>query len=125
MIVVANRHKLSFGLGAIALLLLLLATGFGVYQFTHRPSRIPFQEVEINRVTTSGDLGKVTLSPDGKYLAYLRREEDGRTGLWIRNLASNSNVQVLPLTNPRTTTSPSARITTISTYESSWTRCKA
>jgi Tol biopolymer transport system component len=95
-IAAASRHKLGVTVGSIVLLLLLSAAGFGIYQWTTRPRRVPFQQIEINRITDTGDVSAMAFSPDAKYVAYLRREENGSRGLWIRHIPTNTNVQILP-----------------------------
>jgi len=65
--------------------------------FFLRPVRHPaFQEVGIEQLTTNGDTFSTALSPDGKYIAMLRRETDGRESVWMRHLATNSTSQIIP-----------------------------
>jgi len=59
-----------------------------------------FQSMQITPLTTSGDVDGAALSPDGKYLAYLRAGTDG-TSLWVRQVATLSDVQVVPPTTQK------------------------
>jgi len=88
--VTTSRHKLGVTFGVLTLLLLLLSAGFGIYQWTHRPHRVAFQQIEIKGITDTGDVSAIAFSPDAKYVAYLRREENGRRGLWMRHIPTNT-----------------------------------
>ncbi|HEV2490890.1 MAG TPA: LpqB family beta-propeller domain-containing protein [Candidatus Acidoferrales bacterium] len=79
----------------IGLFLLGLATAAHYWQRYHSaqtPSA--FQQMTISQLTTSGDVGPAAISPDGKWLAYVINEK--QEGLWIRQMATGSTVQVIP-----------------------------
>jgi serine/threonine protein kinase/Tol biopolymer transport system component len=92
-----KRHKRS------ALLILaaacVAATSLGLYKFFHRPASanrpVPFQNVKISKLTNNGRATRATISPDGKYVAYEMDEEDGRAGLQLRQLATNTTLQIV------------------------------
>jgi serine/threonine protein kinase/Tol biopolymer transport system component len=54
-----------------------------------------FQEMRITAATSSGNVEAAVLSPDGHYLAYVRKDPGG-SSLWLRQLGSASDVQLLP-----------------------------
>jgi serine/threonine protein kinase/Tol biopolymer transport system component len=58
----------------------------------------PFQSMRMTTQTTSGDVVDCALSPDGRYLAYLAGPE-GHVGLRVRQVATGSDVEVLPPTD--------------------------
>jgi len=89
-----KRHKIRAGAISTLLLLVVAAAGFGVYSLLRREKRIPMQQMTISKITESGNANLATISPDGKYLVYSEEEKKGR-GLWIRHLATGSNVQVV------------------------------
>jgi eukaryotic-like serine/threonine-protein kinase len=91
----ARQHKLGTGTGLIVGLLILLAAGFGVYTLVNRSGPVPFQQIAVSKVTDSGKASLVALSPDGKYVLYVMRNA-GLQSLWIRNIPSDSNTQVIP-----------------------------
>jgi eukaryotic-like serine/threonine-protein kinase len=91
----ASKDRSGFALGSV-IALAVLAAAFGVYELLHRPTRVPFQNMSITRLTSSGDSLAADVSPDGKYLATLQRQADGRDSLWMRHLATNSNTQIVP-----------------------------
>jgi Tol biopolymer transport system component len=53
-----------------------------------------FQEMRITAATSSGNVEAAALSPDGHYLAYVRKDPGG-SSLWLRQLGSASDVQLL------------------------------
>jgi eukaryotic-like serine/threonine-protein kinase len=61
-----------------------------------QPSPAPFEQMAITRAVASGRSTVAAVSPDGKYLAY-SVDEYGQQGLWIRQTASGTDIQVVPL----------------------------
>ena len=92
---VAKRHKLGVTAGALVAVVLLLAAGFGVYSMLHRTAALPFQNFTITQVTNSGKAGAAAISPDGKYVLSVLIDK-GQESLWLRNVATGSNTQVVP-----------------------------
>jgi eukaryotic-like serine/threonine-protein kinase len=78
----------------IAVLILLVVAGSGIYSMLRRPPVIPFQSFMITQITNSGTYIATAISPDGKYLLS-DVEENGRQGLWLRNIPTNSDTQVI------------------------------
>ncbi len=60
----------------------------------HAPA--PPTVLEFTRVTGSGDVQQADISPDGKYVAYVR-ETAGKQSLWLKQLATDSDVQIATL----------------------------
>jgi serine/threonine protein kinase len=56
----------------------------------------PFDEMKITRVASNGRSTVAAISPDGKYLSY-SVEENGKQSLWIRQVASGSDIQIVPM----------------------------
>lgn len=54
---------------------------------------IPFREMEISRLTTSGNVMHAAISPDGRYVAHVTRDAEGDS-LWVRQVAAPSSVRV-------------------------------
>jgi Tol biopolymer transport system component len=71
------------------------AVGFGVMRRRTSNSNFNLQKMEIVNLTRSGKVGFVAISPDGRYVAYMLRDPKG-VGLWIRQVATQSEVQILP-----------------------------
>jgi eukaryotic-like serine/threonine-protein kinase len=90
-----GKHRTRFVFVSLAALAVLAAAVFGVYKLLYRPARVPFQNMTMIRITSEGDAWAAAMSPDGKYMAMLRRETDGRDNLWMRHLPTNSNTQIV------------------------------
>ncbi|MGD9561595.1 MAG: protein kinase [Pyrinomonadaceae bacterium] len=79
--------------------LLVLGLAFGVYWKYFYASNAPasnFQSVKLDVLTAHGLAQAVAISPDAKYIAYAKREEDGRHSLWLRQTASAGDTQIVP-----------------------------
>jgi serine/threonine protein kinase len=99
----ARRHKWVFASGTVVVLAVLAAAGWGIYSFlaparpapAHAPARpVPFQNFRVSPVTNSGDATAAAISPDGKYILMVKRDA-GRQSLWLRNVGSGSDAQVV------------------------------
>jgi Tol biopolymer transport system component/DNA-binding winged helix-turn-helix (wHTH) protein len=53
------------------------------------------RDIPMTRLTDSGRVQSVAISPDGRYVVYAQREGDEES-LWMRQVATHSNVQLLP-----------------------------
>jgi eukaryotic-like serine/threonine-protein kinase len=95
MVEAVKQHKLGATGIAVAGLSLLAAAGFGVYTLMHRPSAAHFQNFTITKVTNSGKAGLTAISPDGRYVLTVMNNK-GLQGLWLRNLPTSSDTQVIP-----------------------------
>jgi len=89
----SSKFKL-WPIAGAALLVVLGGFGFAVYKFWPRPDRPP-QAMSIERLTTNGKSRDAAISPDGKYVVYIL-DEGGQQSLWTRQIATTSNVQIIP-----------------------------
>jgi len=94
-ITAAKQHKLGVAAGVFAVVILLGAAGFGVYTLLHHPAPMPFQKFTITQVTNTGKAARAAISPDGRYVLSVMRE-NGLESLLLRNLPTNSETQVIP-----------------------------
>jgi serine/threonine protein kinase/WD40 repeat protein len=86
--------------GLSAVLILALVVGLG--GFGLRRSGLPqepFQNLRMTRITPDGKAGRAAISPQGDYVAHSHKEEDGRQSLWVRNVSTSSDVQIVPPAN--------------------------
>jgi eukaryotic-like serine/threonine-protein kinase len=95
MVAAVKEHKWQATGIAVAALLLLSAAGFGVYSLLHRASFGHFQNFSIMQVTTTGKAALTAISPDGRYVLTVLNDK-GLQSLWLRNLATGSDTQVIP-----------------------------
>jgi serine/threonine protein kinase/Tol biopolymer transport system component len=89
------RHKVSAGLGTVLAVILIAAAAYGVYAFLHRTRPVPFQSMNISKLTDTGHAFMAAISPDGKYVVHVA-QEPGKQSLWIRHIATGSNTQIVP-----------------------------
>lgn len=90
-------HKTGILIGTTLLALVLIALGFGLYKWiTSRSKPAPaFASMKIEKLTDTGKAGSVAISPDGKIVVHVV-EDAGQQSLWVRHIATGSNVQVIP-----------------------------
>jgi serine/threonine protein kinase/Tol biopolymer transport system component len=91
----AKKNKLGVAVGAIAALVVLGAAGFGAYSILHRAVPTPFQNFAIAQVTNSSRAVVAAISPDAKYVLTVMNDK-GLNSLWLRNVATGSDTQVVP-----------------------------
>lgn len=92
-----SQHRIGTGVTALIALVVLAVAGYGVYAFLNRSQPAPFQNVSLKKITETGKSRMVAISPDGKYIMNVVRD-NGQESLWLRNLPTNSNTQVIPPT---------------------------
>jgi serine/threonine protein kinase/sugar lactone lactonase YvrE len=91
----AGRHKLGTGVTVLLGIIVLLAAGYGIYSLLTQHSAMPFRNFSVTRVTQEGDAVWAAVSPDGKYILSLVRD-NGLASLLLRNVPTNSITQVQP-----------------------------
>jgi len=90
-----RKSKVGFAAIAAIALVLLAAASYGIYTFVTRRHPTPFQNISVTKVTDRGDAAYAAISPDGQYILSMMRT-GGQAGLWLRNVPTNSNVEVQP-----------------------------
>jgi serine/threonine protein kinase len=82
-------------IGAIALVVALLTLLAWPGAFHPGMAATAFQNPSIASLTSSGDVVQARISPDARYLAYISNQR-GQFSLWVRQIAINSAVQIIP-----------------------------
>jgi eukaryotic-like serine/threonine-protein kinase len=94
-VAVSKQHKGALIGGIVVGLLLIAGAGYGLYSlFAGRTVTIPFQSFAVSQITNSGKATFAAISPDGKYVVSVV-DDNGKESLWLRNVPSGSNTQVL------------------------------
>jgi Tol biopolymer transport system component len=92
-----KRHKkpiIALMAGGIVIAAVII---YALYHASfHAPAPPP--ALEFTRVTGSGDVRQADISPDGKYVAYVR-ETEGKQSVWLKQLATDSEMQIVTLGN--------------------------
>ncbi|HTO25644.1 MAG TPA: protein kinase, partial [Gaiellaceae bacterium] len=104
--VVAGLVKRNATLTAVVAVVLVLLVGAAIYAAFLRPRPVAVAAssapaYEIRQLTTTGNAVAPAISPDGKYVAYSRSSPSPNfrglgNGLWVRQVATASNVAVVP-----------------------------
>lgn len=77
---------------SIIILIAVIGAAYSIYKPSK--SRPSFQTMKITRILDTGKTREMSISPDGKYVAQTV-SDDGKQSLWLKHLASNSNVQLI------------------------------
>jgi Tol biopolymer transport system component/predicted Ser/Thr protein kinase len=97
----APRSRMGLWLGLLAVILagaaviVPLVRAPGTTLAPNAASR-PSTGLKMSRVTVGGRTGAVAISPDGKYLAYALGDAENKSSLRLRQLATGSDVEILP-----------------------------
>lgn len=95
-----KRHQRGVAAALIALTLLLAGVAYFAYtRFAggRAESQPPvfLRNMQVTQLTTNGKSVDAVISPDGKYVAHVMNEA-GKQSLWVRQVATSGNVQLLP-----------------------------
>lgn len=91
----ARRHKGKLIGGAVAVVALIAALSVGLYRLVNRSSRVPFQNISMERLTEDGNATWVVISRDGRYVAYNRRDNEQRS-VRVKQVSTGSTILVVP-----------------------------
>jgi eukaryotic-like serine/threonine-protein kinase len=87
---------------AVMAALVVLVTVAAIYFANwHKATSAPdtaslaFQNRRIMRLTSTGTASAGAISPDGRYVVHVS-EENGMQSLWVRQIVTNSNVEIVP-----------------------------
>ncbi|MGB7556377.1 MAG: protein kinase [Candidatus Korobacteraceae bacterium] len=96
----AKRHKSGAGLILVLSLAMIVAGLYGFYMWISQrlgdSGPVPFQNMSMEKITSSGRAMLATISPDGKYVVNVTDEGHGQQSLWMRHIATGSNTQIRP-----------------------------
>jgi Tol biopolymer transport system component len=88
-----KRHKKPIIALMAGGIVIAAAIVYALYRASiHAPA--PPAALEFTRVTGSGDVQRADISPDGKYVVYVR-ERGGKQSVWLKQLATDSDMQIV------------------------------
>lgn len=95
-----TRSRWGVLVGVALIALIVMAGTFGLYKVfrkTEQKSAAPlaFRQIEVTKLTTNGNALFASISPDGKYVTYVKAE-NGKESLWLRQVGSAGNIEVIP-----------------------------
>jgi serine/threonine protein kinase/Tol biopolymer transport system component len=84
--------SLAAGIGIVAIAALI------AWQFYIRigTPTVPAARSVLQRITTSGHVGHLAVSPDGRFAAYTVADDETGEGVWLQQIATGSRVNVVP-----------------------------
>ena len=93
----ATREKTYWRWIAVAVVAVALALGGGYAMRSRagRNRRPNLEKFQVTKLTDSGKVELAAISGDGRYVCYSLRDRGG-SGLWLHQVATHSDVQVLP-----------------------------
>ncbi len=99
----SSRTRLVAGIAAAAVVVAAgAAAWWNAGGGTDAAATRPFDAIKLSRLTTTGTAGLAAMSLDGRYVAHVSIR-DGQQSLWLRQIATTSNVEVVPPANVRYT----------------------
>jgi Tol biopolymer transport system component/DNA-binding winged helix-turn-helix (wHTH) protein len=96
----ATMRKKKRALAALSALVVISLAVIGASQYLNRQqaaheTKLPFQQINFRKLTTSGKAMLPAISSDGSYAAYVV-EDAGRQSLWVMQVAATSRMQIIP-----------------------------
>ncbi len=98
-----KRHK-KVAIAALVLGLIFVGgLSLGIYKLLTQPK--PFGPARMSALTTGGKIngedinGQLSISPDGKYVAFAANDANQQASLWIRQVSTSSLVRIVPAEN--------------------------
>ncbi len=86
----ANRSR-AFTVLALSISAILVVSGFVYVQSRNSPDNSTYK---LSKLTSSGDVTSATITPDGNYAVYARKESGGES-LWLRQIGTGSQQKIL------------------------------
>ncbi|MEZ5344692.1 MAG: LpqB family beta-propeller domain-containing protein [Pyrinomonadaceae bacterium] len=95
----AHRRSAWMLPAALVVLAVVLAAGAWYYlPVFSKSGGTTFNNVQVSRLTNDGNAHAAAVSPDGKFAAYVNTQ-DGKPRLFVRQISTGSNVEVVPATD--------------------------
>ena len=79
---------------ALAVFLIMTATIAAYHWLKPSQAQVVFEHYRISRLTSTGNVKEMSLSRDGRYLAYAVVESAGES-MWVQQIATATNVRIL------------------------------
>ncbi len=93
----ANKLSLSTGILVVAIILGGLFAGNRYFNNSKPQFEENFRQFQISKLTSNGNVYKIALSPDGKYVALVEKKGEFQT-LYLRQTNNANTVEIIPPT---------------------------
>jgi eukaryotic-like serine/threonine-protein kinase len=91
-----KRHKVGTTITLVAVLLAVVAGVSWIYKLRNRAPEVShFQNIQLARITNSGNAIDAMISPDGKYIVYALSDRS-KQSLWIRQVSTANDKEIVP-----------------------------
>jgi len=91
-----SGRRIAIGAGLLLLAVIAVISLYSIFGQKRAGTTGPaFQNTTISKLTSTGRALGAVISPDGKYVVHIINEA-GKQGLWVRQTATSSNVQIVP-----------------------------
>jgi serine/threonine protein kinase/dipeptidyl aminopeptidase/acylaminoacyl peptidase len=96
-----KQHRKAVAIALALLLVVGTVAAVGWYKFAGKAKVEPFTSIKFTRLTNGGRVGNAvmdgstSISPDGRYVVFSLNDA-GKISLWVRQISTNSNVQIVP-----------------------------
>ena len=94
-----KRHRLATAL--LGIIVVGVMVGAAALSRRGSPATVgsdSFPQLQIQPLTLTGDITSGVISPDGKFVAYVRKNG----GVWVRQISAENDIQVAPFVKDRT-----------------------
>lgn len=80
-------------LTAVASIIVFLGLGVFGFVYLQKQAYVPVENYKLSKLTSTGDITSATITPDGSYAVFARKELAGES-LWLRKLTSGTPQQI-------------------------------
>jgi len=96
----ARRRRMGGPIILTLSLIMVVLGGYGLYtrfaQWRGDSGPVPFQNMRMEKLTSSGHIALATISADGKYVVNAVDDGQGQQSLVMRHIATGSDAQIMP-----------------------------
>lgn len=90
----SKRFRMGVGIGAV-IALLIGVVGFFVWQRNFaQPAASPLDKITVENLTDSGDVADFAISPDGLFLALVKRDPERAFSIWLKDTESKEELPI-------------------------------
>lgn len=79
----------------LAALAISLIAGYALHSLRTRSRKPDIEKIQLTKLTDSGKVELVAISPDGRYVCYSMRDHGG-FGMWLHQVLTGGDTQILP-----------------------------
>lgn len=99
-----KQNKVLTSIQFLAAVIMLVGLVFAVRYLLQTESffSVKFNKIEVSKLTSEGNIVRSAISPDGKYLSFVKINGDEQS-IFTKQISGNSTIEVLPAKNQRIT----------------------